>query len=176
MLTPILLMHWKCLVPDSVQKASGDALPPHQTEDPDATDATEGFFRHGRAAPGSVALHEILLVHVFGFLWLLQHTKGLENIGLSKISFTLVHLCHSEVKSSGRQRLTCLIFSATRHPTTILSLLMNRYVLAELGLLSVICWKPNSLSAIRLTSSAWNKAAQVRKYWWFSSAEEAFKL
>lgn len=131
MLTPtirsfILLMHWKCLVPDSVQKASGDALPPHQTEDPDATDATEGFFRHGRAAPGSVALHEILLVHVFGFLWLLQHTKGLENIRFGKISFPLVHHCHSEVKSSGRQRLTCLIFSATRHPTTILSLLMKR--------------------------------------------------
>lgn len=38
----------------------------------------------------------------------------------------------------------------------------------------MICWKPNSLSAIRLTSSAWNKAAQVRKYWWFSWAEEAF--
>ncbi len=77
----MLLMHWKCLVPDSVQKASGDSLPPHQTESPDATDTTDGFFRHGRAAPGSVVLHEILLVHVFGFLLLLQHPKSLCNIG-----------------------------------------------------------------------------------------------
>ncbi len=75
-----LLMHWKCLVPDSVQKASGDSLPPHQTESPDATDTTDGFFRHGRAAPGSVVLHEILLVHVFGCLLLLQHPESLCNI------------------------------------------------------------------------------------------------
>lgn len=68
------------MVPDSVQKASGDALPPHQTEDPDATDATDGFFGHCGAAPGSVALHEILLVNVFGFLWLLQDPKGLKNM------------------------------------------------------------------------------------------------
>lgn len=67
-------------VPGCVQQACGNALPPHQTEDPDATDATEGFLRDSRAAPGPVVLHEVLLAHVFAFLWLLQHTIGLQNI------------------------------------------------------------------------------------------------
>lgn len=67
----------RCLVPDSVQKTCCDALSPHQTEDPDTADTTNGFFWDSGAAPSSVVLHEVLLVHVFRFLGLLQHPKGL---------------------------------------------------------------------------------------------------
>lgn len=46
--------------------------------------------------------------------------------------------------------------SATRHPTTIRSVLTNRNVLACVGLFSDTCWKPSSLSATRRNSSACN--------------------
>lgn len=52
-------------LPDGVQHAGGDALPPGQTEHPDPANPTESRLWDSGAAPGPVSLHEVILRHVF---------------------------------------------------------------------------------------------------------------
>lgn len=66
------------VLPDSVQHAGCDALPSGQAEHPDPTDATQGLFWDGGAAPRPVALHEVLLRHIFVPIRLLQYSVSLE--------------------------------------------------------------------------------------------------
>lgn len=64
--------------PDSVQHAGRDVLSSGQTEHPDATDAAQRRLRDGGAAPGPVALHEVVAFHVLVLLRLLQNSVRLE--------------------------------------------------------------------------------------------------
>lgn len=74
--------------PETLDHARGDALPSHQTEDPDAADATEGWLRVGGAAPGTLTLKHHLLS--FRALWhrLLYHPVALwEGGGVQRDSY-----------------------------------------------------------------------------------------
>lgn len=66
------------IVPDGVQHACCDALSSGQTEDPDPADAAQSLFWDGRAAPGPVSLHEVVLRHVFVSVWLLEDSVSLQ--------------------------------------------------------------------------------------------------
>lgn len=69
------------IVPDRVQHACGNTLSSGQAEHPDPADTTEGRFWDCGAAPGSVALHEVIFGHVLCSVWLLKNSVCLNGDG-----------------------------------------------------------------------------------------------
>lgn len=104
--------------PDCVQHAGGDALSPGRPEDPDATDAAQSRFWNGGAAPGPVALQDVV-PQSLGCSRLLHHPVGLWG-GARWVMRGL------ETKTGLIDTPTWRMGSATTQPTTILSVLMNR--------------------------------------------------